>query len=348
METGRVSLDIILIGAAAGIMVGIMSISGLAFSMTIQLMALAGGNVFLLLLLIAVLTFVLGIGLADGERLHPDRDAARAGAGQARRHADGRAHVRHVQRHAVDDHAAGGDRRLRRGQYRAHRRLDHRLDRLRGRLEHVLPAVPVRTDAEPADGRQLDRDRPRISAASPSASGSAPRRRSASRSRRSNVAGRALYAVISLAVVLPPEAFPGAIWINAAGITAAVIDARHRLRQRCGTQRKERPPSRGDAVAERRQFAFAPDAERFLRRPVGNREQHGVLAADVVRIALPWRHHEHVVDAPFDRLAVDGGGALAFRHREHGAVGRAVGLALEALAAAARGWRPWSAAPARH
>ena len=63
MDTGRVSLDIILIGAAAGIMVGIMSISGLAFSMTIQLLALAGGNVFLLLLLIAVLAFVLGIGL---------------------------------------------------------------------------------------------------------------------------------------------------------------------------------------------------------------------------------------------------------------------------------------------
>jgi TRAP-type uncharacterized transport system fused permease subunit len=63
METGRVSLDIILIGAAAGVMVGIMSISGLAFSMTIQLLALAGGNVFLLLLLIAVLAFVLGIGL---------------------------------------------------------------------------------------------------------------------------------------------------------------------------------------------------------------------------------------------------------------------------------------------
>ena len=63
METGRVSLDIILIGAAAGVMVGIMSISGLAFSMTIQLLALAGGNVFLLLLLIALLAFVLGIGL---------------------------------------------------------------------------------------------------------------------------------------------------------------------------------------------------------------------------------------------------------------------------------------------
>ena len=63
IDSGRVSLDIILIGAAAGIMVGIMSISGLAFGMTMQLLALSGNNVFLLLLLIAVLAFVLGIGL---------------------------------------------------------------------------------------------------------------------------------------------------------------------------------------------------------------------------------------------------------------------------------------------
>jgi TRAP transporter 4TM/12TM fusion protein len=63
IETGRVSLDIILIGAAAGIMVGILSISGLAFSMTVQLLTLAGENIYALLLLIAVLAFVLGIGL---------------------------------------------------------------------------------------------------------------------------------------------------------------------------------------------------------------------------------------------------------------------------------------------
>jgi TRAP transporter 4TM/12TM fusion protein len=63
VETGRVSLDIILIGAAAGLMVGIMSISGLAFGMTLQLVTLSGDNIFLLLLLIAVLAFLLGIGL---------------------------------------------------------------------------------------------------------------------------------------------------------------------------------------------------------------------------------------------------------------------------------------------
>ena len=63
IESGRISLDIILIGAAAGVMVGILAISGLAFGMTMQLVTLSGDNVFLLLLLIAVLAFVLGIGL---------------------------------------------------------------------------------------------------------------------------------------------------------------------------------------------------------------------------------------------------------------------------------------------
>jgi TRAP transporter 4TM/12TM fusion protein len=63
VETGRVSLDIILIGAAAGLIVGILGISGLAFGLTLQLVALSGDNVFLLLLLIAGLAFLLGIGL---------------------------------------------------------------------------------------------------------------------------------------------------------------------------------------------------------------------------------------------------------------------------------------------
>ena len=39
-------------------------------------------------------------GPADGERLHPHRDLARPCARQARRHADGRAYVRDVQRHS--------------------------------------------------------------------------------------------------------------------------------------------------------------------------------------------------------------------------------------------------------
>jgi TRAP transporter 4TM/12TM fusion protein len=63
IDTGRVALDIILIGAAAGLMVGILTISGLAFGMTLQLLSLSGDNIFILLLLVAVLAFVLGTGL---------------------------------------------------------------------------------------------------------------------------------------------------------------------------------------------------------------------------------------------------------------------------------------------
>jgi TRAP transporter 4TM/12TM fusion protein len=63
IATGRVSLDILLIGAAAGIMVGILSISGLAFSMTTQLLAISGNNLYALLALMAVFAFILGVGL---------------------------------------------------------------------------------------------------------------------------------------------------------------------------------------------------------------------------------------------------------------------------------------------
>ena len=63
VDTGRVSLDIILIGAAAGLVVGILSISGLAFGMTLQLVTLSGDNLVVLLLLTAILAFLLGIGL---------------------------------------------------------------------------------------------------------------------------------------------------------------------------------------------------------------------------------------------------------------------------------------------
>ena len=78
IETGRVSLDIILIGAAAGIMVGILSISGLAFGMTMQLLALVGRQ------RVPAAAADRGARLrarhrpADGQRLHPDRDAAGA------------------------------------------------------------------------------------------------------------------------------------------------------------------------------------------------------------------------------------------------------------------------------
>jgi TRAP-type uncharacterized transport system fused permease subunit len=222
METGRVSLDIILIGAAAGIMVGIMSISGLAFSMTIQLLALAGGNVFLLLLLIAVLAFVLGIGLPTVSvyiltatllapaliklgvtpmAAHmfvmyngilsmitpPVAFAAYAAANIAR----------------TDGWTTGW------------------IACVVGWSTFILPFLFVLTPSLLMDGTwteivlNFSRVLFGIWLGTMAAVGFALA--------PLGYAGRLLYAAVSLAVVLPPETFAGAVWINAAGTTAAVV-----------------------------------------------------------------------------------------------------------------------------
>jgi TRAP transporter 4TM/12TM fusion protein len=222
METGRVSLDIILIGAAAGIMVGIMSISGLAFSMTIQLLTLAAGNIFLLLLLIAVLAFILGIGLPTVSvyiltatllapalvklgvtpmAAHmfvmyngilsmitpPVAFAAYAAANIAR----------------TDGWTTGW------------------IACVVGWSTFILPFLFVLTPSLLMDGSwteivlNFSRVTFGIWLGTIAAVGFS--------FARLNPMGRAIYAVISLAVVLPPETFTGAIWINAAGITAAIV-----------------------------------------------------------------------------------------------------------------------------
>jgi TRAP transporter 4TM/12TM fusion protein len=63
IDTGRVALDIVLIGAAAGLVVGALSVSGISFGLTMQLIALSGENLFVLLLLTAVISIILGMGM---------------------------------------------------------------------------------------------------------------------------------------------------------------------------------------------------------------------------------------------------------------------------------------------
>ncbi len=63
IEAGRASLDIILIGAAAGLVVGILNITGLAFGLTLQLITLSGDSVLALLILTAIVSFILGMGM---------------------------------------------------------------------------------------------------------------------------------------------------------------------------------------------------------------------------------------------------------------------------------------------
>lgn len=62
-ETGHSIVDIIMIGAAAGFIIGILNITGLGFSLTYFLVELGQGNLFLLLVISAVVCIVLGMGM---------------------------------------------------------------------------------------------------------------------------------------------------------------------------------------------------------------------------------------------------------------------------------------------
>jgi TRAP transporter 4TM/12TM fusion protein len=63
LDTGRAALDIVLIGAAAGMVVGALNISGISFGLTLQLIAISGESLFVLLLLTAAISIILGMGM---------------------------------------------------------------------------------------------------------------------------------------------------------------------------------------------------------------------------------------------------------------------------------------------
>jgi TRAP transporter 4TM/12TM fusion protein len=62
-NTGRALLDIGVITATAGLVIGVLSLMGLGFTLSGILVSLSGGNAFLLLSLAAVTCFVLGMGM---------------------------------------------------------------------------------------------------------------------------------------------------------------------------------------------------------------------------------------------------------------------------------------------
>jgi TRAP transporter 4TM/12TM fusion protein len=63
LDSGRAALDIVLIGAAAGMVVGALNISGISFGLTLQLIAISGESLLVLLLLTAGISIILGMGM---------------------------------------------------------------------------------------------------------------------------------------------------------------------------------------------------------------------------------------------------------------------------------------------
>jgi TRAP transporter 4TM/12TM fusion protein len=62
-RTGVLVLDLVMIGAAVGLIIGILNQSGLGFALTLMLVNMGSGNLMLLLLLAGLVCFVLGMGM---------------------------------------------------------------------------------------------------------------------------------------------------------------------------------------------------------------------------------------------------------------------------------------------
>ena len=62
-RTGILVLDLVMIGAAVGLIIGILNQSGLGFALTLMLVNIGGDNMLLLLFLAGIVCFVLGMGM---------------------------------------------------------------------------------------------------------------------------------------------------------------------------------------------------------------------------------------------------------------------------------------------
>ena len=63
ISTGRASIDILVIAGAAGLVIGTLNLTGLAFGLTLQVLAIAGDSTIILLLLTAIIAVILGMGM---------------------------------------------------------------------------------------------------------------------------------------------------------------------------------------------------------------------------------------------------------------------------------------------
>jgi TRAP transporter 4TM/12TM fusion protein len=62
-STGLASLDLLIITAAAGFIIGVLNITGLSFALTLMLVQIGAGNLWLLLVLAAIVSIILGMGM---------------------------------------------------------------------------------------------------------------------------------------------------------------------------------------------------------------------------------------------------------------------------------------------
>ncbi len=63
VKTGKAGLELLMIGGAAGAIIGVLNISALGFALTSELVGIAGGSLVILLILAAIVCIILGMGM---------------------------------------------------------------------------------------------------------------------------------------------------------------------------------------------------------------------------------------------------------------------------------------------
>ena len=63
VETGSAAKELIIVCAAAGIIIGVLNLSGLAFNLTLHIVSASGGSLALLAIITAAISIVLGMGM---------------------------------------------------------------------------------------------------------------------------------------------------------------------------------------------------------------------------------------------------------------------------------------------
>lgn len=62
-ETGDACVEIVIVTAAAGLVIGVLNLSGVAFTLAAQLLEIAGGNIIILMILAGLASIILGMGM---------------------------------------------------------------------------------------------------------------------------------------------------------------------------------------------------------------------------------------------------------------------------------------------
>ena len=152
---GRTFVELVGILAGCGLLIGAFSMTGVVSSLANDLLRIAGDNAFLLLVMCAITSLVLGLGLTTTACYIFLAILVAPGAGEARPQQDGRAHVHLLLGHAVGDHAAGRHRLVRRRRHRRGAGHEDRLGEHVGRQHHLLHSVLLRAQPGPrAAGQQ--------------------------------------------------------------------------------------------------------------------------------------------------------------------------------------------------